>query len=110
MKYYRNLYVSKELQAKVTEVIARLEKGEIQLNKYVIVIAKNEQNHLEFFDSILLQQKVVSKEDLFVVGIAEGYRGALKLVRDITDEIYKKTNDTNIRKYIMENQNEGQHG
>ena len=106
MKYYYNLYVSKTIGSKVTEVIAKLEKEEVQLNKFLIVLAANPTNHLEFFDSLLLQQKIFPKEEFFVVGIAEGYRDAIKLVKNIVDDIYKVTKDTNIRKYIVEKQKE----
>ncbi len=106
MKYYHDLYVSKRIGTKVTEVIAKLEKDEVQFNKYLITITKNEKNHLEFFDSILFLQKIFEDDDLFVVGIAEGYKDAIRLVKEITEEVYEATKSTNIRKYLLEKQME----
>lgn len=110
LKYYQNLYVSKALKPKLLEIMDKLEKGQLQFNKYLIVLAKGEQNHLEFFDSILLQQKVFSIDDLLVVGIAQGYKGGLKLVEEIMQEVYNETGGTNIRNYIISKQKEFEEG
>lgn len=110
LKYYQNLYVSKVIKPKLLEIMDKLEKGQLQWNKYLIILAQGEQNHLEFFDSILLQQKVFLVEDLLVVGIAEGYKGALELVEEIMQEVYNKTGGTNIRNYIISKQKEFEEG
>lgn len=106
MKYYHALYLSDELALRKTEILHKIERGEWQLNKYLIVLTKNEQNHLEFFDSVLLIQKTFSKDDLFVVGIADGRSGALDLVRQITEEVYAETKGTDIRNYLLKKQQE----
>lgn len=106
MKYYYNLYISDELETKKDEIISKLENGRIQINKYLIVLTQNEKNHLEFYDSVMLQQEIFSKQDLFLIGIAEGYPGALKLVEKITQDTYRETGNANIRNYILKKQAE----
>ena len=88
----------------------KLEKEQLQFNKYLIVLAQGEQNHLEFFDSMLLQQKIFSIHDLLVVGSAEGYKGALELVEEIMQEVYNETGGTNIRNYIISKQKQFEEG
>ena len=104
MKYYFNMYISEEVAGKKGEILQKIENNQVQLNKYVIVLAKNEKNHLEFYDTALLRQEAFDKESLFVVGIGEGYSGSLKLIETIMQEVLDKTGGTNIRKYFIERQ------
>ncbi|MEE1314411.1 MAG: hypothetical protein UHS49_01410 [Faecalimonas sp.] len=104
MKQYYELYISEGLKNKKEEILAKLKKRKPLLNKYLLVLAHNEQNHLEIFDSILLQQKVFAQEDLFLVGIADGYPNALELVERIAQEVYDKTGGTDIRGYLLDKQ------
>lgn len=110
MKYYHALYMSEELILKKAEIIEKLEKDKWQMEKYLIVLAKNEKNHLEYFHSVLLLQKSISKDDLFVVGIANGELGAMALIEKITQEVYDETKGTDIRNYILQKQKEFEEG
>ena len=104
MKYYFNMYVSEELNDKKGEILQKIENKQVQLNKYVIVLAQNEKNHLEFYDTALLRQDIFEKDSLFLVGIAEGYSGSLKLIEKITQEVLDESGGTNIRAYLMKKQ------
>ncbi len=106
MKYYYELYLSEELQVKKEEILKKLEQNKAQLNKYLIVLTKSSVNHLEFFDAVLLKQNVFKQNELFIIGIAEGYHGALELVEKITQEVYDKTKGTDIRQYLLGRQRE----
>lgn len=106
MKYYFNLYLSEELVEKEKEIIRRLAQDKILINKYIVAITENEANHLEFFDSALLKQKIMKRESLFVVGIAEGYTGALEIVEKITQDVYDITMGTDIRQFFLSTQKE----
>ena len=106
MKYYHNLYASESLQFKKKIIIDDLKKEKLYINLYIIVLTKNERNHLEFYDSALLRQKVFRKEDLFVVGIANGYSGAVEVVEQIVQDVCENTNSTDIRNYIINSQQE----
>ena len=77
-----------------------------QYEKYLIVLTENENNHLEFFNSVLLLQEIISKDNLFVVGIAEGYEGALEIVQMITEEVYENTQNVDIRGYLLAKERE----
>lgn len=101
MRYYKNLYMSEDLVDKKDKIIRKLNQNGIMWNTYVIALAQGEQNHLEFFDSVLLQQKMIAEQDLFVVGIASGYDEALVLVEEITKEVYDDTKGADIRSYIL---------
>lgn len=110
MKYYHALYMSEELISKKAEILDKLENDKWQIEKYLIVLAKNEKNHLEFFNSVLLIQKSISKDDLFVIGIANGKLGAMELIEKITQEVYDETGGADIRNYILQKQQEFEEG
>lgn len=101
MEFYCDLYVSECWHKKKAKIIKKLIKNRIQPQVYVIALAQGEQNQLEFFSSILLKQHVFEHAELFIVGIADGYDEALDLTKKITGEIYSKTGDTDLRKYIL---------
>lgn len=106
MKYYYNLYWSEDLIGKEKDILTKLSHERVLLNKYVIVTTENDANHLEFFDSILLKQKMIKRDHLFVVGIGEGYTGALEVVEKITQDVYDVTKGTDIRKFLQTTQKE----
>ncbi len=110
MKFYFKLYVDEESRDVLLKVKKELERNKLQWGTYLIVLTQNEANHLEIFHSILLKQKVIKKQNLFVVGIANSYSKALELVEKLTGEVYDETGGTNIRQYILEKQKEYEEG
>ena len=85
MEFYCDLYVSECWQKKKARIIRKLRANRVQPQVYVV-------------------QHVFAHADLFVVGIADGYDEALAMVRDITEEVYTVTGKTDLRKYILERQ------
>ena len=104
MKYYFDMYIDEELKGKIGEILQKIENNQVQLNKYVIVLSKNEKNNLEFYDVALLRQNIYEKDSLFLVGIGEGYSGSLKLIEKITQEVLNESGGTDIRGYLLRKQ------
>lgn len=102
MKYYHKLYWSESLLSKKEEIIRKLETDQFQFEKYIVALTKNEKNHLEFYNAVLLLQKLISKEDVFVVGIADGMLGAMEMIEKITQEVLDETGGVDIRGYLLE--------
>jgi hypothetical protein len=86
------------------EIIRKLEENEWQLEVYVITLSNNPHNQLEIYNSAILLQKSVDKKDILVVGITKGYNEALELVEKIMKEVYDNTKETDIKAYILKNQ------
>lgn len=110
MKFYYALYMTEKMIPQKEEILKKLKNDELQFEKYLITLTKNEKNHLEFYNSVLLIQKAIPKDELFVVGIANGYNEALELVEKITQEVYDKTQGVDIRTYILQKQQEYEEG
>lgn len=110
MKYYYALYMDEYTKENQDKIKKNIEKDKWQLEIYLIALTKNDTNHLEIFNSVLLIQKAMSKEELFVVGIANGYIEALELVEKITQEVYDETSGVDIRSYILQKQRKYEEG
>ena len=106
MKYYYNMYVSESIREKKQQILSRIEKDEFVVGKYLIVLTQNEKNHLEFFDSAFVTQRMVEKDKLFVVGLSDGYGAAVKIVEAILKEVLQVTGGTDIRNYLLKQQME----
>ena len=104
MEFYYRTFFSEELRDKKAGIIRKLIRNKVPKKIYILTLAQGVQNHLEFFPGWMLKQKIVQSADLFVVGIASDYSGALNLVEQITDEVYQKTGNADIRTYILQEQ------
>ena len=98
MEFYRELYVSRSLKKREKRIIEGLKKKRFRKDLYLIVLAQGKQNPLEFFSG------------LFVVGLADGYEGALELTEEIVQDVYQKTNDVRLREFILNNQKQSGEG
>lgn len=106
IEIYCNLYISETLQDKKDKIVKKLKANKLQPSIYIITLSQGEQNHLEFFSSVLLKQHVFDHNELFVVGIANGYDEALFLVKTIAEDVYKETGTTEIRKELLAKQSQ----
>lgn len=104
MEFYYHMYFSEDLAGKKAQLIRKLKQNRLPPGIYVIALASGPQNHLEFFDGLLLRQKIFRTEHLFVIGIASGYEEALYLTEKITDDVYQNTGKADIRRYILDGQ------
>ena len=101
-KFFCDLYVSEGWEKKKLKLIKKLQKNKLQPSVYVITLSQGKQNHLEYYSSILLFENA----SLFIVGIANGYDGALSLIERIAEEAYEKTGEVNLRKFLLDRQEE----
>ncbi|WP_461812058.1 hypothetical protein [Faecalimonas sp.] len=106
MKFYKNIYVGDSLKTRKEKVIDKLKNGEVQFSCYLIVLCDNPVEQLECYDSILLLQKKWMPEPLLVVGIASSYVETLELIKRIAEDTYLRYGEANLRKYILETQQE----
>ena len=110
MEFYRELYVSRSLKKREKRIIEGLKKKRFRKDLYLIVLAQGKQNPLEFFSVLLLKQHIFEDAGLFVVGLADGYEGALELTEEIVQDVYQKTNDVSLREFNLNNQKQSGEG
>ena len=100
MRFYKNLYVSESMAKK------KLNKKKYPLKTYVIALIEEGENQLEFYSTLMFRQGSVIDDDIFAVGLADGYDDALYLVEEIAKEVYEQTGDLDIRSYIRKQERE----
>lgn len=104
IKCYCDLFVSESLKNRKNKELMSLMDRKLQPGITVVTLAQGEQNHLEFFPALLLQQHFFDEKELFVVGLAEGDGDAAELIREITQKVLDETGETDIRGYILRKQ------
>jgi len=110
IKCYCDLYVSHGLKPKKNKILKKLMERTLQPSLYILTLARGEQNHLEFYPALLLQQPWYDEAEIFVVGIAEGYDAAVCLVEEIVRQVLEETGETDIRRFLAERQGRFEEG
>ena len=105
-KFFCDLYVSEGWEEKKLKLIKKLQKNKLQPSVYVITLSQGKQNHSEYYSSLLLKRHIFDYASLFIVGTANGYDGALSLIERIAEEAYEKTGEVNLRKFLLDRQEE----
>lgn len=102
MQYYRELYISETIEEKKEEVMQKLAHGRMLWHLYLIVLSDSPNNHLEFFDAMMLRQQYFcpQKEHLKVIGLADSYEDAVRLVGKIAEDVVRETGGTDFRGYF----------
>ena len=104
IKCYCNLYVSQSLEKLKLQHINDLMEGNLKHSIHILTLSQGEQNHLEFYAASLLRQHIYDDAEIFVVGLAGKYEEAAALTETIVQDVLDKTNNTNIRNYILQQQ------
>lgn len=107
MEFYSDLYISDSLKKKRNKLIRDIKHKKASANIYVITLPFCDHNQMEFYSASMLKQGVFDKEDLFVIGIADGYDGAKDLIPHIFDDVYTITNDQDVRRYLEDSRQKG---
>ena len=101
MRFYKKLYISPSLKKTRGKIVWKLRTGRPQQTIYIIALAKN-RDLLEIYHSGILKQKYYKKRKNtpFIVGIAEGYSGAVDLVMDMIQDVYCATGEYDVKSYF----------
>lgn len=100
MKWYNNLYLGESIMPKQKKIVNRIKKCQPTPNVYVIAFPSNPENLLDIIPSWELLQKGYPKENIRVIGLAEGKAETVELVRKIVDETYQVTGDVKVKQYL----------
>jgi len=120
IKYYKDLYFSENLENKTRNGLltfidsllkrdfSKREEKLIEdfvanaLNKkiYVLTMASNEQNQVEFFKATYLKQDFFADQCLLVLGFADGLDEAKELVKNMVDDSLFHTGNANLREFF----------
>lgn len=106
MKYYKNLYISDSAEKSIGKIIVKLNERKFQNGIYLITLSSNVNEQLDIFNAVYTLQPDFPREDLFIIGITKSQDEAFEIVEQITAEVYEQTGAVDIRKYILEKEQE----
>ena len=89
MKFYRNLYVGDTIK-KPDKIKRKLIKYEKLPNIYVIAYMQ-ENNRLEIYHSLMMQQWYYKEHQPYIIGIASSQEEAMEIIQQIAEEALCKT-------------------
>lgn len=100
--FYPELYLGEGMKGKKTDKIKKmLVKKPLLAGVYVLAIAHNPSDQLEFFDAKQLVQSYYDNYPVQIIGIAKDYEDALKLVEQITQECLNTRGDCRLKEYLI---------
>ena len=68
---------------------------------YVLTVAQNPNDQLEFYDARQMIQPYYRKQQINIIGIAKDYADALQLVAKITEECLSLRGDCRVKEYLL---------
>lgn len=102
MHFYKALYLSTSLEKKKRQLKWKLKRGKILPGIYVIALTNNG-DLLEIYQSVQLKQRFYKKNPPYIIGIADGYNGAVELVQKILNDALTEISATELNKNSLEN-------
>lgn len=99
MKYYKYLYVSSGIK-NIDKLKIKLNLHKGVLGTYVISLSQGN-NQLEIMAAYYLKFRYYRMHPPIIVGLADSYDEALKLVVKMQEEALNKTGNPNIKDYLV---------
>lgn len=100
MVWHKNLYVSEKASKESIRQFGKM-RTKFKFPAYMITYPANPENLLDVMSAHEITSHPYYK-DTIVIGIANGKKDAIELVRDIIWDTYKSTGNFNIKKFIEE--------
>lgn len=101
MEFAKRMFVGESYRGKSLGIIKKLLKRKLLLNTYLVCLAENPVDPLEYFDSKQLLQSYYDNAPLYVCGIAKGEEEAVTVIKDIIEASEESGHDT-VRSFVEE--------
>jgi len=100
-KFAQKIYLGESIDSKKLDKIKKkLKKAPLFAHVYLLALATNETDQLEFFDARWLLFRHYDGYVPYIVGIASDEGEALSLVQQIVDECIRERGDCSLREYL----------
>lgn len=100
MRWAVNLYTTKKTDKNLSRIMKNVRKKKPQPSVWLITLASNQENLLDFFHSIYYIQPMFEKLNPDIVGVAESESAAKELVIRITEDVYRKNGNFDVKTYF----------
>ena len=101
MPFIKNPYVGKSLKKREDLVRGKIENGKIVLSVFLIAYPEGENNQLEIFDALYLQNAFIKARQPVIIGMAGSRYEAMEMVSTLAKRAFEVTGSYDIRKYLL---------
>jgi hypothetical protein len=89
------------IRRKEDKVKNTIEKNKVSLDVYCIALASNQKNLFDIMNVNELMFKHYRESEICIVGLARGKDSAIRLVKDIIEDVYRETESFDVRSYFV---------
>ena len=105
MLWYGRLYMGEKAKRRRFSIIQNIRRGCFCPGIYVITPPSNGNNILDIYPAYMLSARSCQKDELRILGIADGYQEALILAGTIVSEMYERTGGFCLEEFLAERRN-----
>lgn len=102
MEWYRKLYLGENAR-KNPELILKMKKRQPVLSAYVLVLKREGEGLFDIVHNIALFHSFyrdLESKELLILGVGIGKQDAMRLARDVIDEVYSATGGFDLWRYF----------
>ncbi len=107
MKFISHLYLGKTVKKKPEKLVARIRKKKLMINTYVICLAENREDPLEYYKTVELKKSWYDSHEPVIVGIAKGEEETIELIAGIINDCMQKTGGLDLRSFLLSSERNG---
>ena len=100
MRWAVNLYTTEKTKRALPRIKHKLRTRRPQPGIFLIMLASNEKNLLDLIQAVFYIQPMLQKMNPDIVGVAENEDAAKEMILKITEDVYKKQGNFDVRTYF----------
>lgn len=100
MRWAVNLYTTEKTKRALPRIKHKLRTRRPQPGIFLITLASNEKNLLDLIQAVFYIQPMLQKMNPDIVGVAENEDAAKEMILKITEDVYKKQGNFDVRTYF----------
>ena len=100
MRWAVNLYTTEKTKRALPRIKHKLRTRRPQPGIFLITLASNEKNLLDLIQAVFYIQPMLQKMNPDIVGVAENEDAAKEMILKITEDVYKKQGNFDVRIYF----------
>ncbi len=102
MKFLQELYLGERIAPKVDQIVKRIKTEKVVPNLYLLTMSNHPDNMLDLVPQWEALQKGYPKEQMRVIGLADGKKEAIEVLQSIIGESMAMSGTADVRGYLEE--------
>lgn len=107
MRWWKHLYMGEQAARMRPRILMGIREESFLPDTYVITLPESGNHILDILPVLLLTKKEREGRKLLILGVAVGYGEACQVVRDMVDDMYKRTGAFDWKAYMELREKDG---